>query len=208
MEHKTTDSVSRIVVLASGSGSNLQALLDHAGAGWQVVGVVSDQPHARALQRAANAGVPNRVVQFADHADRDAFTAAICDAIDEFAPDFVVLAGFMRVLGAGAIARFPNRIINIHPALLPAFPGAHGVRDALAYGVAVTGVTVHFVDEHLDHGPIIAQEAVAVLPGDDEASLHARLQTIEHRLLPHVVTQLAKGTLEVSGRIVKGTVST
>lgn len=208
MEHTTTDSVSRIVVLASGSGSNLQALLNDDGDSWMVVGVVSDRPEARALDRAALAAVPHKVVEFSDHADRAAFTSAICDAIDEFAPDFVVLAGFMRVLGHDAIARFPNRIINIHPSLLPAFPGAHGVRDALAHGVAVTGVTVHFVDEHLDHGPIIAQEGVAVLPGDDAASLHSRLQTVEHRLLPHVVTQLAKGTLEVSGRIVKGTVST
>lgn len=208
MEHKTTDSVSRIVVLASGSGSNLQTLLDHEAESWSVVGVVSDQPSARALDRAAEAGVASEVVQYSSFADRVAFTAAVCDSIDRFAPHFIVLAGFMRVLGPGAIARFPNRIINIHPSLLPSFPGAHGVRDALEYGVAVTGVTVHFVDQHLDHGPIIAQEAVTVLPGDDEASLHARLQIIEHRLLPLVVTQLAKGTLEVSGRIVKGTVST
>ncbi len=208
MEHTTTDPVSRIVVLASGSGSNLQTLLDHDGDDWQVVGVVSDRPGAVALQRAANAAVPSQVIEFSDHDDRTAFTAAICDAIDRYTADFVVLAGFMRVLGPGAIARYPNRIINIHPSLLPAFPGAHGVRDALSYGVAVTGVTVHFVDEHLDHGPIIAQEAVPVLPGDGEASLHARLQTVEHRLLPQVVTQLANGSLEISGRIVKGTVST
>jgi phosphoribosylglycinamide formyltransferase-1 len=200
--------VSRIVVLASGSGSNLQTLLDHKGDDWRVVGVVSDQPEALALQRAATVAVPHKIVRFSDRGDRSAFTAAICDAVDEFTPHFVVMAGFMRVLGPGAIARFPYRIINIHPSLLPAFKGAHGVRDALAYGVSVTGVTIHFVDEHLDHGPIIAQEAVPVLPGDDEASLHARLQAVEHRLLPRVVTQLAKGTLEVSGRIVKGTVST
>lgn len=208
MDQTNPDSASRIVVLASGSGSNLQALLDHDVASWDVVGVVSDQPGAGALDRAARAGVPHAVVSYSDFPDRGAFTAATCDAIDRFSADFVVLAGFMRVLGADAISRFPNRIINIHPSLLPSFPGAHGVRDALAYGVTVTGVTVHFVDEHLDHGPIIAQEAVVVLPGDDEERLHARLQKVEHRLLPHVVTQLAKGNLEVSGRIVKGTVST
>ncbi len=208
MDQTKSDSASRIVVLASGSGSNLQILLDHKADSWRVVGVVSDRPSAHALDRAAAAGVPSEVVQYSSFGDRAAFTAAVCDSIDRFDPHFIVLAGFMRVLGPDAILRFPNQIINVHPSLLPSFPGAHGVRDALKYGVAVTGVTVHFVDEQLDHGPIIAQEAVAVLPGDDEDSLHARLQAIEHRLLPHVVTQLAEGTLEVSGRIVKGTVST
>ena len=203
MAQDTSDTGARVVVLASGSGSNLQVLLDVVERGWSIVGVVSDQPDARALQRATAANVPSRVVEWGDHADRNEFTDAICAAAGEFDPDYIVLAGFMRVLGPSAVVHFPNRIINIHPSLLPAFPGAHGVRDALAYGAKVTGVTVHFVDEHLDHGPIIAQEALAVMPGDDEATLHSRIQVIEHRLLPEVVTRLAGGEFEISGRIVK-----
>lgn len=207
MAPETTDTPSRIVVLASGSGSNLQVLLDAAETSWRVVGVVSDQPAAHALQRAAGAAVPSRVVEWGGHADRDAFTDAVCAAAREFDPDYIVLAGFMRILGPGAMAHFPDRIINVHPSLLPAFPGAHGVRDALAYGAKVTGVTVHFVDEHLDHGPIIAQEALEVVAGDDEASLHRRIQDIEHRLLPQVVTRLANGEFDIEGRIVKGRVN-
>lgn len=207
MAQEPIDTPGRIVVLVSGSGSNLQVLLDAVESSWSVVGVVSDQPTAHALQRAAAAQVPSRVVEWGDYASRDDFTDAICAAAGEFEPDYIVLAGFMRVLGPGAIARFPDRIINVHPSLLPAFPGAHGVRDALAYGAKVTGVTVHFVDEHLDHGPIIAQEALNVIADDDEAALHGRIQEIEHRLLPEVVTRLAKGELAISGRIVKGRVN-
>jgi phosphoribosylglycinamide formyltransferase-1 len=207
MAQDTIDTVGRIVVLASGSGSNLQILLDSAESSWSVVGVVSDQPDARALQRAAGANLPSRVVEWGHYADRNTFTDAICAAAGEFAPDYIVLAGFMRVLGPSAITHFPGQIINVHPSLLPAFPGAHGVRDALAYGAKVTGVTLHFVDEHLDHGPIIAQEALEVLVGDDEAALHGRIQAIEHRLLPEVVTRLAKGEFDISGRIVKGRVN-
>ena len=203
----TSDSVGRIVVLASGSGSNLQVLLDSVETSWSVVGVVSDQPDAGALGRAARVNVPSRVVEWRDYTNRHDFTEAICAAAGEFNPDYLVLAGFMRVLGPSAIARFPDRIINVHPSLLPAFPGAHGVRDALDYGAKVTGVTVHFVDEHLDHGAIIAQEAVEVAAGDDEATLHCRIQVIEHRLLPQVVTRLATGELEISGRMVKGKVN-
>ncbi len=207
MPRDTVDTAGRVVVLASGSGSNLQALLDTAESSWSVVGVVSDQPEAGALQRAARARVPSRVVEWRDYDDRDDFTEAICAAAQEFNPDLVVLAGFMRVLGPNAMDHFPDRIINLHPSLLPAFPGAHGVRDALAHGAKVTGVTIHFVDEHLDHGPIIAQEALEILAGDDEAALHGRIQEIEHRLLPEVVTKLFKGELAVTGRIVKGKVT-
>jgi len=207
MAQDTSDTMGRIVVLASGSGSNLQALLDSAESSWSVVGVVSDQPDARALQRAAGANVPSRVVEWGDYADRNDFTDAICAAADRFDPDYIVLAGFMRVLGPGAIRHFPDRIINVHPSLLPSFPGAHGVRDALAYGAKVTGVTIHFVDEHLDHGPIIAQEALEVLAGEGEAGLHSRIQEIEHRLLPQVVTRLAEREFDISGRIVNGRVN-
>lgn len=181
-------------------------LLDATSADWGVVGVLSDRPGVMALDRAEAAGVPSRVVAWSDFSDRAAFTSAVAAAAAEFAPDYIVLAGFMRVLGSEAIERFPNRIINLHPSLLPAFPGAHAVREAIEYGVKLSGVTVHFVDELLDHGPIIRQEAVEVLRGDDEATLHARIQEVEHRLLPEVVQALAVGSLGVAGRRVEGTV--
>ena len=207
MSAPPADSPRRVVVLASGSGTNLQVLLDDASPSWHVVGVVTDRAGIRAIDRAAAVGVPSEVVAWSDYTSREAFTVAVCDAIDRFGADYVVLAGFMRILAPEAIERYPNQIINVHPSLLPAFPGAHGVRDALAYGVKVTGVTVHFVDEKLDHGPIIRQRPVEVLPGDDEGSLHRRIQVEEHRLLPEVVTALATGELEVEGRIVKGRVT-
>lgn len=155
----------------------------------------------RALQRAEEAGIPARVTGWSG--DRDAFTAAICDTVAASGAEVIVLAGFMRILGPEAIARFPDRIINIHPSLLPAFPGAHAVENALDYGVKVTGVTVHFVDEKVDHGPIIAQVPVEVRPGDDRAGLHARLQVEEHRLYPEVVAGLARGEITVQDRRVE-----
>lgn len=180
----------------------MQALMDDPSPDWSVVGVIADRADAGALQRAARAGVASRVIEWGDSADRVAFTEALCDAAAAFRPDYIVLAGFMRILAPVAMDRYPNRIINIHPSLLPAFAGAHAVRDALTHGVKVTGVTIHFVSEELDGGPIICQEAVEVLPGDDEAELHGRLQRVEHRLLPQVVQDLATGILEVSGRTV------
>jgi phosphoribosylglycinamide formyltransferase-1 len=197
----------RVVVLASGSGTNLQVLIDDPSPSWSVVGVVTDRPAIRALQRAADAGISGVVVDWEGFNSRLEFTAAVCDAIDGMRPDLIVLAGFMRILDEAAIVRFPNKIINVHPSLLPAFPGAHAVRDALSYGVKVTGVTVHFVDEHLDHGPIIRQQPVPVLAGDDEGSLHARIQVEEHRLLPEVVTALTEDEFEIVGRTVKGKVT-
>ncbi len=194
-------------MLASGSGTNLQALLDDSSPDWSVVGVVSDRPHVQALERALAAGIPGVVVDWSDFQDRDEFTDAIADAAAAFEPNYIVLAGFMRILGEAAIHRFRHRIINIHPSLLPAFKGGRAIRDAIEYGVKTTGVTVHFVDEELDHGPIICQEAVEVMPSDDEATLHARIQRVEHRLLPAVVQSLALGQLEVVGRKVEGRVS-
>lgn len=169
-----------------------------------MVGVISDRPDAAALQRAQTAGVDTHVVDWSSYPSREAFTNAICAVAGELRPDLIVLAGFMRILSASAISAFPNQIINVHPSLLPAFAGAHAVSDALEHGVKVTGVTVHFVDEELDHGPIIAQQPVDVLVGDDEATLHARIQQVEHELLPAVVTSLARGEIEVAGRKVKG----
>jgi phosphoribosylglycinamide formyltransferase 1 len=189
-----------IAVLVSGSGSNLQALIDSQG-DYRIAVVVSDQPGVRALDRAEEAGIPTRVCRWSG--DRDGFTSAICDTVAASGAEIMVLAGFMRILGPGAISRFPDRIVNIHPSLLPAFPGAHAVDNALDYGVKVTGVTVHFVDEKVDHGPIIAQVPVEVRPGDDRAGLHARLQVEEHRLYPQVVSGLARGEITVEDRRVE-----
>jgi phosphoribosylglycinamide formyltransferase-1 len=195
-----------IAVLVSGSGSNLQAIIDAAASdgdfGASIVTVIADRPGVRGLERAAAAGIPTRVVPWTGAATRWTFTAAVCDAAEQAGARALVLAGFMRILTREAVDRFPNRILNIHPALLPAFPGAHGVRDALDHGVKVTGVTVHFVDEHVDHGPIIAQRAVPVDPQDTEESLHARIQSEEHDLFPEVVKAFAHGRLRVEGRTV------
>jgi formyltetrahydrofolate-dependent phosphoribosylglycinamide formyltransferase len=192
-----------VAVLVSGGGTNLQAILDaeaKPGFGAEVVVVISDRPAVKALERARSAGIPATVVDWDDHPDRGSFGAAICDEAARHGARALVLAGFMRILAPEAMHRFPDRIINVHPALLPAFPGAHAVPQALEHGVKVTGVTIHFVDEQVDHGPIIVQEPVAVLPDDDEATLHARLQEVEHRLLPQVVDALGRGSLHVDGR--------
>jgi len=192
-----------VAVLVSGSGSNLQSLLEAAarpGYAAEIVVVISDRPGVLALERAATAGVASVVVPWGDFDDRDRFTEAVCDVAADHGARALVLAGFMRILAPPAIRRFPNRILNVHPALLPSFPGAHAVPQALAYGVKLSGVTVHFVDEEVDHGPIISQEAVPVLENDDEASLHARIQEAEHRLLPAALDALARGTLRVTGR--------
>ena len=192
-----------IAVLISGSGTNLQSLIDAERSGTlacSISVVISDRPGVRGLERAAEAGISTAVVAWAEHPDREAFTKAICDVADEYGVQALVLAGFMRILAPEAVERFPNAIINVHPALLPSFPGAHAVRLALEHGVVVTGVTVHFVDEEVDHGPIIAQEAVPVLPGDDEESLHRRIQAVEHALLPAVVAAFGRGEISVAGR--------
>ncbi|MEW9265282.1 phosphoribosylglycinamide formyltransferase [Kineococcus endophyticus] len=183
----------RVLVLASGSGSTLQALLDSPDRGvlWQVVAVGSDKPGVTALDRAARAGVETFTVAPADFADRPAWDVALAAEVARYEPGLVVLAGFMRILGAPFVDAFAGRTVNTHPALLPSFPGAHGVRDALAHGVKVTGCTVHLVDAGVDTGPILDQAAVRVLPDDDEASLHERIKTVERELLTHVVSRLA-----------------
>ena len=193
----------RVVVLASGNGSNLQALLDAAavpGAGMAVVLVASDRPDAYALERGRLAGVDTAVVRPADHPDRAAFDRALRDLVRDAMPDAVCLAGFMRVLGPDFVRAFPDRIVNTHPSLLPAFRGAHAVRDALAYGVRVSGCTIHLVDEQVDHGPVLFQAAVPVEDGDDEASLHERIKREEHRLLPVAVGLVASGRVRTDGR--------
>jgi phosphoribosylglycinamide formyltransferase 1 len=192
-------------VLASGEGTVLQALLDAASDpayGADVVAVGTDRAGVRALERATEAGVPTFTLSVADFPHRPAWDAAYADALAAHGPDLVVCAGFMRILGASVLGRFGGRVVNTHPALLPSFPGAHAVPDALAYGVKVTGTTVHLVDEGVDTGPIVAQEAVVVLPGDTEQTLHARIKDVEHRLYVDAVGRLARGGWTVDGRTV------
>jgi len=199
-----------IAVLISGSGTNLQALIDSSDRGelgCDIVVVIADRPGAGGLDRARRAGIATEVVGWDDHTDRASFSCAIADTIERHGARGVVLAGFMRILAPDAVHRFPNAIINVHPALLPAFPGADAVPSALSYGVTVSGVTVHFVDDMVDHGPIIAQEAVRVFPHDDEEALHRRIQAVEHRLLPEVVAAFGRGDLAVDGRHVVWTTS-
>lgn len=184
-----------IAVLISGTGSNLRRILEYQHSHdthFHVSVVIADRP-AAGLRWADEYGIPSVIVPWAG--DRETFTAEICDRIDQYACDWVVLAGFMRILSAEAVGRFPNRIINIHPSLLPAFPGAHAVESALDAGVDMTGVTVHFVVEEVDAGPIIAQREVPILPGDTVDSLHSRIQVQEHDLYPTIVDDLAAGRI-------------
>jgi phosphoribosylglycinamide formyltransferase-1 len=190
------------VVLVSGSGTLLQALLD-AGPevlGAEVTAVGSDRDGIVGLERARERGIAEFVVPPADYPTRQAWDVALGEATAAYAPDLVVSAGFMRILGPAFLGRFPDRVINTHPALLPSFPGAHAVRDALAYGVRVSGSTVHLVDGGVDTGPVIAQEAVAVEPDDDESALHERIKVVERRLLVDVVGRLARSQWSVEGR--------
>ncbi|MDR3068668.1 MAG: phosphoribosylglycinamide formyltransferase [Cellulomonas sp.] len=193
----------RVVVLASGAGTTLAALLTaHEKPAYpaRVVGVISDQPTAAALDRARAAGVPTATVALADFPDRAAWDVAVAAAVDVFSPDLVVLAGFMRILGSPFVERYAGRAINTHPSLLPAFPGAHAVRDALAHGVKLTGCTVHLVDSGLDTGPILAQAAVPVDAGDDEDALHERIKTVERELLVQTVAQVVAAGVRVEGQ--------
>ncbi|MEO6792187.1 MAG: phosphoribosylglycinamide formyltransferase [Mycobacterium sp.] len=191
----------RLVVLASGTGSLLQALLDAAVGDYpaRVVAVGTDRD-CRAVQIAGSAGLPVFTVRMADHPDRAAWDLALAGATAEHAPDLVVSAGFMKILGSQFLSRFQGRTVNTHPALLPAFPGAHAVPEALAYGVKVTGCTVHLVDAGTDTGPVLAQEPVAVLDGDDEGTLHERIKTVERKLLVDVLAALATGGVTWTGR--------
>lgn len=187
-------------MLASGSGTNFQALIDAADPDVEISLLIADRPDVGALTRAEAAGIPSQLIKYGQFADRDSFSRAAIAAAEESGAESLVLAGFMRILAPVAVRRYRNRILNIHPSLLPAFPGAHAVAQALAHGVKVTGVTVHFVDEEVDHGPIIAQRPVPVLPGDTEETLHERIQVEEHKIYPEVVSAFAAGRVRVSGR--------
>ncbi len=192
----------RVVVLLSGAGSTAQAVFDAAAEEeglLEVVAVVADRP-AQGLQRAQAAGLPTAVVAPADHADRGTWNSALAEVVADFDPDVVLSAGFMRILGPEFLGRWGGRTLNAHPALLPSFPGAHGVRDALAHGVAVTGCTVHLVDAGTDTGPILDQRAVRVEPGDDEATLHERIKTAERELLVTTLTRIATGGVSITDR--------
>jgi phosphoribosylglycinamide formyltransferase-1 len=184
----------RVGVLASGEGTNVQALLDTVhGKEADIVAVASDQPSARALERAAAAGVPTRVFLRSEYGERAARDAAIADWLQEQGVELVVLAGYMAILDAGFIARFPDRILNVHPSLLPAFPGVRAIEQALDHGVKVFGVTVHLVDEGVDTGPIVLQRALDAPHAREPAEVRARLQPLEHELLPRAVALLAAG---------------
>lgn len=185
-----------VVVLVSGRGSNLRAIQASIDSGLcraRIRGVVSDRHEAEALGFAGERAIPTAVVRPKDFESREHWDAALAERVAEFEPSLVVLAGFMRIVGPAMLSRFPHSMLNVHPALLPAFPGADGPSQAIAKGVRLSGCTVHLVDAGVDTGPILAQAAVLVLPADDASSLHARIQAEEHKLLPAVIDAIAKG---------------
>jgi phosphoribosylglycinamide formyltransferase-1 len=192
----------RVVVLVSGTGTLLQALLDAAGPDYpaQVVAVGADRAGAGGLRRAEQRGLPTFVLTRAEHPDRASWEAKFTEAVAAHQPDLIVTAGFMKILGPTFLNRFGGRILNSHPALLPAFPGPHAVADALAHGVRVTGTTVHLVDAGVDTGPILAQRAVEVLPDDTEQRLHERIKVVERGLLVDVVARVVRCGCTVTGR--------
>jgi formyltetrahydrofolate-dependent phosphoribosylglycinamide formyltransferase len=193
----------RVVVLVSGSGTLLQALIDATAATdypVRIVAVGADRTGIEGLARAERATIPNFVVKLSDHPDRSDWDAALTNAVDAYRPDLVVSAGFMKILGPTFLAAFGGRVLNSHPALLPSFPGAHAVTDALAHGVLVTGCTVFLVDSGVDTGPILAQHAVQVEPADTEAELHERIKVVERRVVVDVVGRLARDGYTVNGR--------
>ncbi|GBE57682.1 phosphoribosylglycinamide formyltransferase [bacterium BMS3Abin01] len=188
----------RLGVLVSGSGSNLQSIIDSlhgGGSGIEVALVISDNPRAYGLKRATGAGIPTAVFPLGDFADRTAHDLAMADELDRHGVDLVVLAGYMLLVTPAFLKRFPRRAINLHPSLLPAFPGDTPIEDTMDYGARVTGVTVHFVDEGTDTGPIILQEAVEIKYNDTVDSLRERIHTVEHRLLPRAIQLIAGGRL-------------
>lgn len=197
----------RIVILISGRGSNMQAMLKVAAAErWpaQIAAVISNQPNAAGLDVARAAGIAASAINHRDYPDRELFDAALAELIDQHSPDLIVLAGFMRILTPGFVNKYFGRLINIHPSLLPSFPGLHTHQQAIDAGVKVHGATVHFVTAELDHGPIIAQAIVPVLEDDTEDTLAARVLEQEHRIYPQAVLDLISGALKlVDGRVVR-----
>jgi phosphoribosylglycinamide formyltransferase 1 len=200
--------VKRIVILISGRGSNMQAIVERCAAeGWpaRVAAVIANRPDAAGLVFAQSHGIATAVVDHRAFASRDAFDAALAEAIDAHQPELLVLAGFMRILGDGFVRRYEGRMLNIHPSLLPAFPGLHTHRRAIDAGCKLAGATVHFVTTELDHGPIVVQAVVPVLPGDDEDALAARVLAREHVIYPLAVRWWAEGQLRLARGIVTHT---
>jgi phosphoribosylglycinamide formyltransferase-1 len=202
----TTEDPMRIAVLVSGSGTNLQAIIDAAkrpGSRYRVEVVLSNRPMAKALERAEAAGIPEVTVDHKQFASRADFERAMLDKLEPYAPDAIVLAGFMRVLTDTFINAYDRRIVNVHPAILPAFPGTNASQQALDAGVRITGCTVHLVDAGVDTGPVLAQAAVPILEDDDLEHLQGRIQTQEHKLLPRVLDALADGSAVIGddGRV-------
>lgn len=196
----------RIAVLASGRGSNFQALIDVVHEGripGRLIALLTDNPDAYAVVRARDAGIPVMIVDYMAHSSRTGYETALRDAMRQSDADLFVLAGYMRILDPGTVQEFRGRIINIHPALLPSFPGLHAQRQALAHGVKVAGCTVHFVDEETDHGPIILQACVPILEDDDEETLAERILLEEHRCLPEAVRLFCEGRIRIQGRQVR-----
>jgi phosphoribosylglycinamide formyltransferase-1 len=192
-----------IAVLLSGSGSNLQSLIDRIEAGIldaRIVLVLSNNPGAYGLERAKNHGIPALALPHGEYASRETFDGVMVKAIRAAGAQAVVLAGFMRMLTSSFLSSFPGRVVNIHPALLPSFAGTHGARDAADYGVKIAGCTVHFVDEIMDHGPVIIQAAVPALASDDGDTLARRILALEHRIYPQAIQWLAKGRLALTDR--------
>jgi len=192
----------RVAVLVSGSGTNLQALLDDPAIRSHLTFVLSDRPGVGSLKRAEAAGIDRAVIAPTDFETRSSFDAAVLEALQTRRIDTLVSAGYLRLLGRAVVDSYAGRWLNVHPSLLPSFPGTHGVRDALAYRVKLSGVTVFLVDEGVDTGPIVLQEQVPVLPDDDVDSLEARVHEVEHRLLPRAVRALIEDRMKVEGRVV------
>lgn len=193
----------KLAVLVSGSGSNLQSIIDHVEAGHinaEIAVVFSNKEDAYGLTRASSHGIPTAVIRHTEYSDREQFDAAMVQVLKDHGADTIALAGFMRMLTPVFLNAFPMRVINIHPALLPSFPGTHGQRDAADFGVRLAGCTVHFVDEKMDHGPVIIQAATPVAPGVDGDTLAGQILRLEHRIYPQALAWLADGRISLDGR--------
>jgi len=203
MQSRRSSSLKEIAVLASGRGSNFQALIDAARSGYfpgVIARLITDNPEAYAIRRAKEAGIPVSVLDFGSFPDKDAYEDALRREMEACDPDLFVLAGYMRILPSAIVKAFPGRIMNIHPALLPSFPGLHAQRQAIEYGVKVSGCTVHFVDEGTDTGPIIIQRCIPVGEEDDEEALAARILVEEHRVLTEAVRLFLEEKIRIVGR--------
>ncbi|HVN66436.1 MAG TPA: phosphoribosylglycinamide formyltransferase [Methanomicrobiales archaeon] len=206
MPREGAPGIREIAILASGRGSNFQALIDAARSGYfpgTIARLLTDNPDAFAIRWAKDAGIPVTVLDFASFPTKEAYEAALLREMEECDPDLFVLAGYMRILPPAVVRAFPGRILNIHPALLPSFPGLHAQRQAVEYGVKVSGCTVHFVDEGTDTGPIVIQRCIPVEEGDDEESLAARILVEEHRILAEAVRLFLERRIQVVGRRVE-----